>query len=120
MKSYVGNLPARPLAVDYEIGTNGTWNYGLLPAKGLNFVDSPSAGWNTSYPFVDSGEYPFYVSVRARDIKTWGYWSGSKITDVPPASPFNCTTATCGDETELRLVPFGSTNIRISVFPWIA
>lgn len=110
--------PARPLAVDYEIGTNDTWNYGILP-EDFTFVNKSSAEWNFSYPFVDNGEYPFYITAKGRSIASWGYWSGSQITDVPPASPVDCTEASCGEEAELRLVPFGLTNIRISVFPWI-
>ncbi len=46
----------------------------------------------------------------------------SNITAQPPPSPFECATAPaggeCGKEERLRLVPFGGTNIRISVFPW--
>jgi len=110
---------AQKLAVDYEISTNDTWNYGLLPEKGFKFMTSPSSGWNASYAFSDEGEYPFSITAKAQQIKSWGYWQGSKITDVLPASPYTCLSDDCGGETELRLVPFGSTNIRVGVFPWI-
>lgn len=117
VKSY-DNPPLRPLAVDNEISTDDTWNYGLLPSKGFRFMPMPSQAWNAGFAFDDSGEYPFYVHAVARQVREWGYWQGSMITDVPPPSPVDCTTA-CGDEIKLRLVPFGSTNIRISVFPWM-
>lgn len=119
VRSYDNLPPARPLAVDYEISTNDTWNYGLVQGKSFQFVQTPSASWNVTFPFSDAGEYPFYIEAVAREVKPWGYWQGSRITDVPPPSPFSCGVDTCGNETSLRLVPFGSTNLRISVFPWI-
>ena len=145
VKNYSTDLPVRPKAVDYEIATNDTWNYALvLPpaaaeteaappkkvyatAAGLRFDPTPSAGWSSSFPFDDSGEYPFSITVQATQLKAWGYWEGSKITAVPPASPVDgmCSSIPgqewggCGNVTELRLVPFGSTNLRISVFPWL-
>ena len=121
VKSYVGDLPARSKAVDYEIGTNDTWNYALVDGgSSVAFVDTSSSGWSAALPFA-TDEYPFYVRVKARQLPAWGYWAGSKITDAPPASPVNCSAAgaDCGPVTELKLVPFGGTNIRISVFPWI-
>jgi hypothetical protein len=85
------------------------------------FDPTPSAGWSSSFPFDDSGEYPFSIKVQARQLHAWGYWEGSKITAVPPASPVQCSAGStdCGELTELKLVPFGSTNIRVSVFPWL-
>merc|ERR1711957_1092633 len=119
-KTYTNDAPVRPRAVDTEIGTNDTWNYGLVPGNSFGFVATPSAGWGTDFAFNDGGEYPFYISAKARQVQSWGYWEGSMITAVPPPSPIKCASSSdCGDETELKLVPFGSTNIRISVFPWI-
>ena len=73
-------------------------------------------------PF-DTSEYPFSVVVSARPLpnRTWGYYGASKITAQPPPSPLNCTAgaADCGARQSVRLVPFGATNIRISVFPWV-
>jgi hypothetical protein len=119
--SYEKDLPARPDAVDYEISTNASWNYALQSGEGGVFVDEPSSGWSPSLPF-STDDYPFYISVKARQVPAWGYWAGSKITDAPPASPVDCGAAgaACGPVTELKLVPFGGTNIRISVFPWLA
>lgn len=112
-------LPDRPKAVDYEISTNQTWNYGLLiGSKKPVFDNTPSSGWSTSLPF-STEEYPFSIEVEARKISEWGYWRGSKVTDQSPPSPYNCTSNKCGPPTKLTLVPFGGTNIRISVFPWI-
>jgi len=119
VKAY-DNPPVRAQAVDTEIGTNDTWNFGLLPNHGFEFVSSPSHGWSPSYAF-DRAEYPFSLLVKARQVNAWSYWQGTMITDVPPPSPIDCSMPrSCGQETELRLVPFGATHIRISVFPWVA
>ena len=132
VKNYTMDLPMRPKAVDYEISTNDTWNYLLvLPDVDTGGTDhrdrlpsfdpTPSSKWRSSFPFDDSGEYPFSVNVHAKQLKAWGYWEGSKVTAVPPASPVKCSSAAdCGDTTTLRLVPFGSTNLRVSVFPWLS
>merc|ERR1712034_167737 len=108
------SVPARPHAVDYQISTNDPWNYAIAIDKGARFVSVRSPHWSPSFPFDDSGEFPFSVTVSGRRASSWGYWSGSKITEPPPASPIDIEM--CGVEEELQLVPFGSTNIRISVF----
>lgn len=116
-ETYNNDLPNRPRAVDYEIKTNETWAFALDLSAPPTFNTTSSAAWSTQIPFSTS-EFPFSISVAARQIPSWGYWEGSKITDTPPASPVDCTTGACGQSTILRLVPFGGTNIRISVFPW--
>jgi len=126
-KNYTNMLPARPLAVDYQISTEDPWNYALLLSSkgdgmaGAIFDATPSAGWSLDFPFDDSGEYPFSIKVQAQRLPEWGYWDGSNCTDIPPSSPVDCTEAgRCSVETTaLQLVPYGSTNIRIAVFPWI-
>jgi hypothetical protein len=102
-------------APDYLISTPDTWNYALDLDAGTAFDKTPSTKWHSSFAFDDSGEYPFSINVTARQVSSWGYWKGSKITNPPPASPVSKDV--CGAPTILRLVPFGSTNIRISVFP---
>ena len=157
VQSYDKLLPARPLAVDYEISTADKWAYALelqtdeletdelqtdelqtdAPRTSTNaqssasaatadallkFDPTPSAGWSLSMPF-STEEYPFSIVARGRplDNATWGYWEQSMITAQPPPSPLNCTAlgAACGPSEALRLVPFGATNLRISVFPWL-
>ena len=103
-------------APDYLIRTNEAWNYALdFDAAAPAFISQPSTGWQISFPFDDSGTYPFAVHVMGRRVPSWGYWRGSNITNPPPVSPVDCTH--CGPLTKLQLVPFGSTNIRIAVFP---
>ena len=105
-------------APDYEIATDDTWNYALDLAAGATFVGEPSGNWSLGFAFDDSGEYPFAVDVIGRQVPTWGYWRGSNITNPPPTSPVD--VAACGDPTRLRLVPFGSTNIRVAVWPYVS
>jgi len=111
--------PFRPKAVDLEISTNDNWNYALVPSKGFRFNASPSRGWAPEFAF-DRKEFPFQISATGRQFKNWGFWNGSMITDELPHSPVDCAADDdCGEEIELRLVPFGGTHIRISVFPWL-
>ena len=126
VKRYDQLLPDRPLAVDYEISTADAWAYAVLAGssgalpQGIAFDASASAGWSLALPF-STEEHPFSVVVPARRLGSWGYWKGSNITDQPPPSPVDCTqpAAQCSTAVEkIRLVPFGGTNIRISVFPW--
>ena len=103
---------------DLEIGTRDAWNYAIDLGEPPRFVRESSTGWDLSSPF-STKEYPFYLEVRARRFFAWGYWRGTNITDDLPPSPVDCSTeGACGPSVTLRLVPYGATNIRISVFPW--
>lgn len=113
--------------MDYEISTSEPWAFALARGAGeetfgLEFDASPSASWSLALPF-STEDYPFSVRSPAVRLGSWGYWNGSNITAQPPPSPVDCTKpqAKCAAAAErLRLVPFGGTNIRISVFPWTA
>lgn len=108
-------------APDFLIRTDEPWSYALElegAAPKPRFVGTPSGNWSAAFAFDDSGDrYPFAIKLAARRVRTWGYWRGSNITEPPPPSPVE--PAACAPATELTLVPFGSTNIRISVFPWV-
>lgn len=133
VKDYYEDVPTRPHAVDWEISTREPWAYALsLAADGergvaaaassaptLSFDATPSSGWSVLRPF-STEEYPFSVRATAHKLpeEAWGYWAGSKITAQPPPSPVNASGRSSATPTTLRLVPFGGTNIRISVFPW--
>ena len=117
VRNFSKSVPPRPHALDYEIKTADSWNYAIVPEKGATF-NKTALGWSPSFAFDDSGAYPFSVRVTGRRVRKWALWDGSNITDVPPSSPVSCGAGDCGQEEELVLVPYGSTNIRISVFPW--
>merc|ERR1711924_511669 len=84
------------------------------------FVNTSSQGWTLEFPFNDSGEYPFYIEVEGCTVDGWTFWEGSKITGNLPPSPIDIDSSICegGESVSLRLTLFGSTNLRISVFPW--
>ena len=104
-------------APDYMIDTDETWNYALDLGTAPVFSAKPSPGWDDSFAFDDSGQYPFSIEVDGCQAALWGHWKGSKITAPPPVSPV--ARAECGPTARLKLVPFGGTNLRISVFPHV-
>ena len=111
--------PARPAAVDLELSTRDAWNFALVvdDGGGLAFNATSSSGWSRALGW-DTDEYPFSVTARARLVRDWGFFEGTQLTTAPPPSPVACDGDACGPETEITLVPFGATNLRISVFPW--
>lgn len=125
-QSYNSSPPARPRAVDYQISTRDPWNYaidvGQPGAQPPRFDGTPSPGWSADKLPFSTTDYPFSIEVRGRRLSSWGYWEGSNITANLPASPIDCATVKggCGPDLEtLRFVPFGGTNIRVAVFPWL-
>jgi hypothetical protein len=116
IKTYPSAVDGKPN--DLEIGTSEAWNYAVDLGTPPRFVREASKGWSLRNPFCTK-EYPFYIEVRARRLHAWGYWQGTNITDNLPPSPIDCSAdGACGEVRTLRLVPYGATNIRISVFPW--
>ena len=111
-------MPARPHAPDWTISTAATWNYAIVRSEGVAFDAKPSAGWTPSFAFDDhGGRHPFSILVTGCAVSRWSYLPSSNITAAPPPSPIDASA--CGASEQLRLVPFGSTNIRIAVFPWV-
>jgi hypothetical protein len=116
-------------AQNLQIGTRDPWNYALVNPQTLSLqLDrAPIGAWTEHLPFSTTAA-PFSIAVKGRRVHGWRTWTGVSPSGMPvptnitaelPASPIDCTVAgACGDEeTQLRLVPYGGTNIRIAVFP---
>ena len=101
-----------------ELLPKGPWNYVLSFDKGGKLDAKASEVVIPSDPFVP-GHAPVAISVSAvrSDFGGWGYMrevTTGRAVDPPP-SPIPDE----GGEVEIvKLVPFGSTQLRISLFPW--
>ncbi|MFB3920954.1 MAG: beta-L-arabinofuranosidase domain-containing protein [Terriglobia bacterium] len=93
---------------DWEVLPTTRWNYALakLPAPGQS-VEERSIG---DLPFSPEGA-PLRLKVRGRRVPGWILVDGSA--GPLPLSP----VGTRGPEEELTLIPYGCTNLRITVFP---
>ena len=100
---------SRDVAVTTEPGSSGNWSYALLRAS-LKYEEGVAP--IPKLPFDADALAPCHIIVQGRNLGNAG-WSDPSL---PPASP---VTVDAPLET-LVLVPFGSTNIRISVFPELA
>ena len=103
-----------------ELLPKGPWNYVLSLGKDGKLDAKASVVLVPSDPFVP-GKAPVTISVPAKrsDFGGWGYMrevTTGRAVDPPP-SPIPDE----GGEVEtLKLVPFGSTQLRITLFPWCA
>lgn len=88
------------------ISSNATWAYGLK-TNTFQFVEN---GQIPQIPFDGVAEPAVKILVTGRAVPQW-----TSTEDPPPTSPLGSTSP----EVQLELVPYGSTNIRISVFPQI-
>ena len=100
---------------DYEILPQSPWNYGLVldPAtasKSVKVLKSPLNG----NPFIAETS-PVKLKVQAKRIPDWNISYNKVAAFDVPVSPLQVST----EVEEITLVPFGSENIRLSIFPRI-
>ena len=110
--------------IEFNPADGVAWNFALVLPR-----DDPSAGltWHRTrdaapkVPF-DPDATPVSITVAAQRVAAWQAKPGGKVAEPPPPSPVVCNASAgaCADPVTLRLVPFGSTSIRIAAFPWIA
>eukprot|EP00912_Choanoflagellata_sp_UC4_P001321 UC4_evm1s812 len=91
-------------SVSIKEGT--VWNYGLL----LSSLQFHGGGDVPAVPFSTDDEPPVKITALARQVPSW---TANGNPNPLPRSPLNSTEPLIN----ITLVPYGSTNIRISVFP---
>jgi hypothetical protein len=100
---------------DYEIRPESAWNYGLSLGKGnLNNVVKVVKSVMPENPFIAANS-PIKLKIQGKKIPSWGLGYNKVSAFDVPFSP----VASTEKEEEITLVPYGSENIRLSLFPVI-
>ena len=110
------DVPGREVPhADYELRPDAPWNYALRSdGHGNIAVSSFEERGVGPLPFSVEGT-PGSVKVRGRLVSGWEIEHNAA--GPVPSSPVP-EAGTRGEETEIVLVPYGCTNLRITEFPW--
>jgi hypothetical protein len=114
-------------SLDYNItqSVNGStptipWNAALIldptaPDKYLSFTRSGPA---PATPF-SSSEQNVFITAQARVYNAWTYAADGSA-NPPPQSPVDCSpNGACGDVINVKLVPYGTTHLRMTQMPYL-
>ena len=109
-------------SVDYKVTSSGSWAYALvLPSNdttaNMRFQRLAPPG---KHPFAGLKSPTVEVQVQARQLKSWKMHPQHPKSPGPvPPSPVCGSEAAgdCGPVETVSLVPFGSTRLRIAMFP---
>ena len=104
-----GKKSGNPDFVSWSMTPAGKWNYALSCSspEDVEVVRRDVSG----YPF-DPGCSPVVLKVKAAEVDGWEL----KENRFTPALPVEVKTVE-GSDTVLELVPYGSTSLRLTIFP---
>jgi uncharacterized protein len=108
--------PGRELPhADWEVRPGGPWSYALgvaaeRPLSGIRFEERPVG----PLPFSPEGA-PVIAHAHGRLVAGWTLERGAAA--PPPASPVPQDRLDAA-ETDLQLIPYGCTNLRMTELPW--
>lgn len=92
-----------------------------LRLESLTFVRRSGAqGPPSPQPFAGGGGDGGVQWIEGRGVLVPGWGMVNNSAASPPASPLDCTLeGVCGEELSVRLVPYGTTLLRMAVLPWV-